>query len=75
MKKFLACAVLLFMSSVGHASAWTEYKPVVFVGDINQIYSQIPVFHGYTQEFLTSPAAKQVCSDARSDGVILNYCR
>lgn len=75
MKKFLACAAFFLMLSAGQASAWTEYKPATFAGDMNLIYSEIPVFHGYTAEFLSSPAVKQVCGDARSDGVILDYCR
>ncbi|SHO45981.1 exported hypothetical protein [Nitrosotalea sinensis] len=54
--------------------AWAEYTPVIFVGDISQIYSSMPTFHGYTTEFLNSQEVKQVCLDASNDGVKLDYC-
>ncbi len=71
-----AIALVLFFLVIGldRAFAWTEYQPVIFVGDMSQIYSNMPVFQGYTQEFLNSQQAKQMCQDAASDGIKLDYC-
>jgi hypothetical protein len=66
--------VFFLILGASQVFAWTEYKPIIFVGNMSQIYSSIPVFHGYTSEFLNSPEAKQVCMDAINDGVRLNYC-
>jgi hypothetical protein len=63
------------MIGLDHVFAWTEYQPVIFVGNMSDIYSKMPVFHGYTQEFLSSQTVKQVCQDASQDGVTLNYCK
>lgn len=67
-------AIIMIFGSA-QVFAWTEYKPVIFVGNMQEIYSKIPVFHGYSQEFLNSPQVKQVCTDARNDGVKLDYCK
>ncbi len=74
-KYVVALALFFLVFGFGHAFAWIEYQPVIFSGDISQIYSKMPVFHGYTQEFLNSQQVKQVCSDAESDGVKLDYCK
>lgn len=71
--------VLFFLSSLILGSmvqvyALTEYKTIIFVGDMTRIYSEIPDFHGYTTEFLNSQEAKQVCIDANNDRVKLEYC-
>ena len=74
--KYVIILTLFFLVlGLGHAFAWTEYQPVIFSGDISQIYSTMPVFHGYTQEFLNSQQVKQVCLDAENDGVKLDYCK
>ncbi|MHB8603395.1 MAG: hypothetical protein ACYC6W_01915 [Nitrosotalea sp.] len=74
--KFMIIPATLFLIfGLDHAFAWTEYQPVIFVGDMSQIYSKMPAFHGYTQEFLASPVIKQACTDASQDGVNLDYCK
>ncbi|MDE1843963.1 MAG: hypothetical protein KGI10_01385 [Thaumarchaeota archaeon] len=74
-KCIVALDLFFLVLGLDHAFAWTEYQPVIFSGDISQIYSKMPVFHGYTQEFLNSQQVKQVCLDAESDGVKLDYCK
>ncbi|MGI0066023.1 MAG: hypothetical protein ACREA5_00340 [Nitrosotalea sp.] len=75
-RKYTTVLVLFFLTiGLDRAFAWTEYQPVIFVGDMSQIYSKMPTFHGYTQEFLNSQQAKQMCQDASSDGVKLDYCK
>jgi hypothetical protein len=64
----------LILGSVAQVYALTEYKTIVFVGDMTQIYAKIPSFHGYTTEFLNSQEVKQVCLDANNDKVKLDYC-
>ena len=73
--KYVIALALFFLVGPGHAFAWTEYQPIIFSGDISQIYSKMPVFHGYTQEFLNSQQVRQVCLDAENDGVNLDYCK
>ena len=74
-KKYIITFATLLIFGLGQAFAWTEYQPVIFVGNMSEIYSKMPVFHGYTQEFLASPVIKQVCVDANQDGVTLDYCK
>ena len=74
-KKHIIAFIALLIFGSGQAFAWTEYQPVIFVGNMSEIYSKMPVFHGYTQEFLASPVIKQVCIDASQDGVTLDYCK
>jgi hypothetical protein len=62
------------LGSAVQVYALTEYRTIIFVGNMTQIYSEIPAFHGYTAEFLNSQEVKQVCADANSDGVKLDYC-
>ena len=74
--KLAAIPVILFLIiGFDYAFAWTEYQPVIFVGNMSEIYSKMPVFHGYTQEFLSSQTAKQACQGASQDGVTLDYCK
>jgi hypothetical protein len=74
--KYMAIPAMLFLIfGLGNAFALTEYQPVIFVGNMSQIYSQMPAFHGYTQEFLASTAIMQICNDASQDGVKLDYCK
>ena len=74
-QKYMMLFVIFFLFlGVGQVFAWIEYKPVIFVGDMSQIYSRMPVFHGYTSEFLNSQDVKQVCTDSSHDEVKLNYC-
>ena len=74
--KYMTIPVMLFLIfGLGNAFALTEYQPVIFVGNMSQIYSQMPTFHGYTQEFLASIAITQICKDASQDGVKLDYCK
>lgn len=70
----LSLFLLFLYFQLNYASGWISYVPVVFVGNISDIYSKLPVFHGYTQDFLNNPQVKQVCQDASSDGVKLDYC-
>lgn len=74
-KYIIMISMLFLVAGLDNAFAWTEYQPVIFVGDMSQIYSHMPVFHGYTQEFLSSQVVKQVCLDAIQDGVTLDYCK
>ncbi|CUR52064.1 exported protein of unknown function [Nitrosotalea devaniterrae] len=74
-KYLIISSILFLIMGLDNAFAWTEYQPVIFVGDMSQIYSKMPVFHGYTQEFLTSTVIKQVCHDSSQDGVTLDYCK
>ncbi|MDE1725234.1 MAG: hypothetical protein KGH76_04990 [Thaumarchaeota archaeon] len=74
-KNYLILISLVFVVfGITQVFAWTEYTPVIFVGDMAQIYSSMPSFHGYTAEFLNSQEVKQVCLDASNDGVKLDYC-
>jgi hypothetical protein len=66
-------AVLLYFQING-ANAWVSYVPVIFMGNISDIYSKMPIFHGYTDDFLNNPQVKQVCQGASNDGVTLDYC-
>jgi hypothetical protein len=74
-KKYIITFAAFLIFGLDQAFAWTEYQPVIFVGNMSEIYSKMPVFHGYTQEFLSSPIIKQVCIDASHDGVTLSYCK
>jgi hypothetical protein len=70
----LSLFVLLLYLHLGPASGWMSYIPVTFVGNISEIYSNMPVFHGYTSDFLNNPQVKQVCHEANNDDVRLDYC-
>jgi hypothetical protein len=74
-KYVIMISMLFLVVGSDNAFAWTEYQPVIFVGDMSQIYSQMPIFHGYTQKFLSSQLVKQTCHDAIQDGVTLDYCK
>jgi hypothetical protein len=74
-KYIIIPAMFFLIFGFDNVFAWMEYQPVIFVGDMSQIYSKMPIFHGYTQEFLNSPQAKQICQDAQNDGVRIDYCQ
>ena len=74
MEYFVFAFLALLSFQTTDAGAWVSYVPVTFVGDISAIYSKMPAFHGYTQEFLNDPQARQICQDASNDGVKLDYC-
>lgn len=74
-KYIIIPAMLFLIFGWNDVFAWIEYQPVIFVGDISQIYSKMPTFHGYTQEFIISQQAKQICQDAETDGVKIDYCK